>query len=140
MRILTDTTSVAHKIADGIGTVLDELGKRFGATGAHLWQLLIKQVYVHAVVCGVEWSIIFVLTLVLVLFTRKFWAENLPTEDRYGTKQQNVLSIVLLVFSFIMIITTIAFAFGTAETITQAVMNPEYQALSNVLDLLHGSR
>lgn len=38
------------KIPDVVGRVLDELAKHFGSTGQHLWQVLVTQYHLHAVV------------------------------------------------------------------------------------------
>lgn len=39
--------------ADAVGKILDALAERFGATGATLWEALLRQVYVDSAVAAV---------------------------------------------------------------------------------------
>ena len=120
-----DTT---NKVVHTISQVLDELGRRFGATGAHLWQVMVKQVYVEAMQSSLTSLILLITSICFFLFARKIWKDEDADDDKkigFG-----IVTAILGIITFIF--TTIAIS-----DVSQALINPEYVAFGIIKDLFH---
>jgi hypothetical protein len=113
-----DTTAVARTVAQ----TLDVLAAKFGATGAHLWAVLIRQVYVEAIQAGVA---------VLLTGLLTWWMyRGLKLEiakDRYANTENWTVGLVIGGCLF-------AVACICAMIFIPQIANPEYGALQHVLD------
>ena len=74
-----DTTQVSQ-LAQGVGEVLDQLGTRFGATGAHLWEQLVRYQYTEALTGVGVIVFLWVLLICVAVATR---GKDLMTEETY---------------------------------------------------------
>lgn len=110
------------KVVQTMDAVLDALGKRFGATGAHLWQVMIRQVYVNAIEAGVCLLVLVPLATYCVVRLRRSVAD-----DKYHDVDMfwAIASIATVVLS----IATVCFA---ADALS-ALANPEYGAIHLLL-------
>lgn len=107
--------------AQNIGAILDALATRFGATGAMLWQALLRQVYVNAVV-----SVLQTLVLLAVAGTMFYFAHRRAKGDA-----QFVLYLLGGVVSAFVVTSVVC----TISDVGMA-LNPQYGALRLVLKAL----
>lgn len=109
--------------AENVGAILDALGARFGATGAHLWAVLQRQAFVE-----------FFTSLILLpvaVFLWVLWSRWPKKEGPYADNFDRSMAAVLLGLATLLLLCAIV---GTA----QGALNPEYYALHEVLSTLHG--
>ena len=132
---MQDTAKVATKVAQTVGAVLDELGKRLGGTGAHLWTILVRQAYVSAI----EFTLLAAVSLVVAVSIYrkcvKAWGEYKEKKKNsgyYGDGPEG-LTVLCSITGLVAFILT-GFAIHALATLA----NPEYFALTTVLDALHG--
>ncbi len=116
--------------AQNVTQILDALAARFGTTAAHLWDVLIRQVYVEAV----QGIIVYAILIPLMWRGWKAFAAAPFEEDDYTISSNKVALGVLLLFGFL---------FATAELVwflnaLAYVFNPEYGALRLVGEALGG--
>jgi ABC-type sugar transport system permease subunit len=117
-----DTTVVAKVVSQ----TLDVLGAKFGATGAHLWQILVKQVYVNAMTAT---FISLMITGLLVVIYKGY--KMAVTQD--DTNSQEAF---FGVGCFLTVVAVISWAV-TSSYVSQT-FNPEYGALETVLTAIKG--
>ena len=104
--------------AENVGQVLDVLAARFGTTGAYLWEVLIRQVYVDFAITSAVCLIFTVLCYSSYRWQKgKDWSEPTPpTLALCG-------SVIALIFSLIFWLDRVRY-----------VLNAEYGALRTVID------
>lgn len=111
--------------ADNINSVLDALAARFGATGAHLWAAIVRQVYVHAVM---NMLVALICGAVVLYFLRKraalheWYDKSIDAEMGVGAAY---------IVAFVSAIVGLFNLFGIAR-----IFNPEFYALQYVLEVL----
>lgn len=102
---------------------LDSLGAALGNTGAHLWEVLVRQSIAMGVADAILALICLVAMFVFLRYARKCW---LLSENRQGYIALTGLLIVGTCITF--------FAFGVnTYSATLELINPEYYALEKVL-------
>lgn len=108
--------------------LLDTLAARFGTTVNHLWDVLLRQVYLDAAM-DFLWVVIFLTTAVL-LVRKTYWAWTFratPHEDPWGERNE-VMGVVLTIVTAITVIVAVIFVVAGSYSVV-ALFNPEYQAL-----------
>lgn len=129
--MMQDTTKCAANAAQTVGAVLDALAKRFGATGAHLWAVLVRQVYVDAVRSML--LAIFTLTVALYLLrsAKRQYAVYAGVK-RSDWSEPPAPCIITGVLAIVMIVGGVIAAVDAIRSVAQ-VFNPEYGAMIIVL-------
>ena len=117
-----DTSHVASAISQSVGKVLDVLGEKFGATGAHLWHVLVRQQVVTAVLTEIV-GVFLVATAVSLLIA----ARRLKKSDVYGEEWIFCMAagIVVAIASVLVIVLNAG-----------GLVNPEFYALRDVTAIL----
>jgi len=111
-----------------LNQILDALAARFGTTAAHLWNVLLRQVYIDAASSLLQWVAMGVAWTWTVQRFRRVLHDD-PEWYRDGTVGFCVLTImVTLLF---LIITGL-----TVDNVAQC-FNPEYGALKLILSGVH---
>ena len=124
-----------------VNELLDVLAARFGATGEHLWEVLIRQAYVGLVINVIA---LVASCLLLKFCWSRFWAAMAVIETevkRYGSTEID-LSIadpfkagIFGVIGCIALVLILVMGLAGIVSIGDA-LNPEYFALQQVLDIL----
>ncbi len=114
---MQDSTVVARTVSQ----TLDVLAVKFGATGAHLWSVLIRQVYVNAIENVIQ-------AIILVLVTR-WMCKKIKSDDDIGW-----------IIGAVAVGTFALIGCGIAIHSLAVMANPEYGALSAVLDAIKPSK
>ena len=105
--------------AENVGQILDALGVRFGATGAHLWTILQRQAYVEGVIA------LLAIGLGSIMFAAFSWTTRKARDD-YNYEP---VMVGIGISGVIVVICAVIQTFGAIS----AMMNPEYYALQQVL-------
>lgn len=104
--------------AENVGQILDALAVRFGATGAHLWEVLIRQVYVDFAITSV------VCLVFTVLCYRAYrWQKGKDWSEPTAPTMAFCMSILGLVLALVFWLDRVRYA-----------LNAEYGALRTVID------
>lgn len=110
---------------DDLARILDELGRRLGPAGEHVFELAVRQVYVDAVASGVFLLVVVALTV---------WA--LPRIERWRTAEDadryDGRSFVLLAPAILWCLVLLVAAYWALASVRD-VLNPEYAALRDIL-------
>jgi uncharacterized protein YqgC (DUF456 family) len=114
--------------ADQLAQILDELGKRLGPTGEHVFALAVRQVYVSAFVWIGVW-LVAVLAVALVARPIYRWLQN---DDGMGDRALGAF-IGCLLGGFALVFLT-----GSAVVNLVSLLNPEYAALRDLLGAIGG--
>jgi len=128
--LTTRTTSATEHIIQSVSQVLDELGIRFGATGAHLWGELVRWEFWHALgVLGVGFIPLLVgLPVCLWCFHQE---HKCGIEGGSSTTQENYT--VGIIVSGIVTIVGLAIIIVSFAGTLAALMAPEAAALKSLL-------
>lgn len=116
---------------DQLAQILDDLGKRLGPTGQHVFELAVRQVYINAGVATV-----------MVLATAIVGIVALPRLMRWQQLDQSSTGdrgIVVMILGFLygaLGLIVLVFAFFTIPS----VLNPEYAALRDILSAIGGAK
>lgn len=133
-------TEVYRDVRDGGGTlytdiksVVQDLSQSLKVGAEHVYEVLIMQQYVKAVM-GLG---VLIMTILCVFFMVRLWLEKYGAVDDCGDiTAQGVFAIALSVLSIILVIAF--FAGGFYMDIIQGFVNPEYGAIKDILDLVNG--
>ncbi len=116
--------------AQNVTQILDALAARFGTTAAHLWEVMIRQVYVEAV----QGIIVYAILIPLMWKAWKVFAAT-PMQDKDGDPSaQKIILMILLLFGFIFAIAELVWFLNALAY----VFNPEYGALKLVGEAIGG--
>lgn len=107
-----------NQIPQVISQTIDVLSQKFGATGVHLWEVLLRQQLINAIECSVYFIVSIVLLPFVIISLRK-------------TKSNNDFPWQIFVISFLITISIISFSMGLT-----AVFNPEYGAIKSIISPL----
>ena len=111
--------------AQNISEILDALAARFGTTGVHLWEVLVRQQYVEAI-----WGLGFIAMTIVLIWLWVHWIRKCMKDKEYYMEEEEVfLYSVLGVVLFILAIVSIVELFTT----TPGFFNPEFYALQELL-------
>ena len=108
---------------DDLARILDELGSRLGPTGAYVFELAVRQVYLDAAVITVATAI---WTLATVLVVRKLYPWVMDG-DSYSDR-----GMVAMVFGICNGVFGV-FVLSAFATFAPRAFNPEYFALTDIL-------
>ena len=112
-------------LPDTVSRLLDVLGQRFGATGAHLWSVVVRQEIIGSIVSLIGWGGFFVaLTYACKRASNSEWVEAC---DEPGVVRGCLA--FAGVCSALIAITVIGIDI-------QGLLNPEYYALHDLMDAL----
>jgi uncharacterized protein involved in response to NO len=106
--------------ADDLAKILDELGKRLGPTGSHVFELAVRQVYINAgtaVVC-----------LAIVVALGWIATPRLYRWQQDGNDRDIVCAILGIVYGFVAVIVGLM-----ALIAVPLVFNPEYAAIRDLI-------
>ncbi len=107
------------------GEVIDVLAQKFGSTGAHLWEVIVRQQYVDAITSFFE-----IIGIVLVIkFLMIPWFKKLYLEEWDG--------VGWLPFSLVSTMFVIILYIGF-EIIIGTLVNPEFGALNDIINMVNG--
>lgn len=117
-------------ISKEVEQVLNVLAEKFGATGEHLWNVLVKQQYVDFFVWAIPAILLTISTIIFAIYLckKKAWSvggfiyEN-DFEDLFGVifAFLGLLCFIAIIISFI--------TFG-------GLINPEYYALKEIMRMI----
>jgi len=113
--------------AENVGRVLDVLAQRFGSTGAALWAVIVRQVYVNAAVSAIVFC-------VCVWFCAWFWFRGRPRLHVWmndGSYQDS--RDVGMVCAYVVATLMLAGGIISFYAMTHA-LNPQFFALRYVLE------
>lgn len=116
---------------DDVAKILDELGKRLGPAGSHVFELAVRQQVIQGIITLATQGIVIALGLVAVavgiwLHKKEIKAgTNWPTDPTIGFFVSFVGGLVVGLALFMLLITL-------PTTITQLI-NPEYAAIKEIL-------
>lgn len=113
--------------ADELTRLLDELGKRLGPTGSHVFELAVRQVYVNAGTAIVFAVVVLGLGLVYGPRVRR-WVD--ADTNSYSDRELPAMFLGIG-YAVAVIIAAIFVVYAVP-----GVLNPEYAALANLLDHL----
>ena len=120
--------------ADDLGKILDELGQRLGPAGEHVYSVLVKQAVVSGIVQVTAAIVVLALMTAAIVVTYKF-AQHDAHRERTGYSGQFDPTGYLLLGGFVtvacVIFASVFFLLGV-----QALLNPEYQAIRDLLTRL----
>lgn len=116
--------------AQNVTQILDALAARFGTTAAHLWGVLIRQVYVTAILDTAIFVVLAVATYILVGMAR---AQHKKDPNGYDDWTTGV-TIISAVAGFL----TLLGGFFAKSSVVQAIVNPEYGALKLIGEAIGG--
>lgn len=112
------------ELATQVGAILDELGKRFGATGEHLWEVIVRQQRIEAGLVLAS-SVLFIVFTGLLL---RWWfkREMKDTYDGDGERLMRVISTGILGIGVVALSIWSIYKAG-------AFFNPEFYALQWIM-------
>lgn len=114
---------------------LKPLADKLQVAGEHIWELAIRQVYVTVVI---EVLVLLVLSgLAIPLYKILTWGRTKSEESSYSNFDNNEVAFAGIIF--ILIIYGIVFATvltGAIIDIPQAIINPEWVAVKNIMSLI----
>lgn len=105
--------------------LLRELANKIGTTGEHLWEVLIKQ----APISALSDLIMAVLWITIIMWTAKFLHNK---SNKWDTV---IISVLWSIWGLLAIIIAMLFGF-IIKNIIEALINPEYWALQQILDII----
>ena len=111
--------------ADDIGKILDELGRRLGPAGSHVFELAVRE----QIIRGATWLVVFVVGLALCLYARKAWIADWQGS---GLSARGTLFMAGAFMVFVATIGLIAGGIGQ-------LLNPEYAAIKDILGHINGT-
>jgi len=118
-----------QNIPEIINQSIDVLASKFGATGTHLWGILVKQSIIQGWI-NAALVIIFIIILILsIIALKKAW--KLEREGKYSEESK---TIILYIFRAIRIVTAIIVILTSSTTAIKQLSNPEYRAIQTILN------
>ena len=133
-KLIQDGIQRRMRMSQEIAKVLDLLAERFGTTIEHLWEVMIRQAYIEAIMG------IFVFALLLVVNIKFIkWAKPITTNDDHETWEKWGVDGVMPVMAsgFIMLVISCIAFLMTIDNLVAKLVNPEYWALQQILELLN---
>lgn len=124
---MTDLEPIVDKVLDRTELLLQKLSASLGTTVEHLWEILIKQVYVDAIGCCLVIGIALVFGIAWTFYS-KFWYKKIKEDNWHkdGFTTNIVISIIVYLVLFIIL-------GDNLYSIFSCLYNPEYQALQEIL-------
>jgi hypothetical protein len=136
-----------------LGQFLDELGRRLGPAGTHVFEVMVRQVALNALV-GMGFALFWFLLGMLCVFLgrqifnyasreyRKEMALKNNTSYRLVVAEKNLAEWCLGAWSVAIVgfLAGTALAVGIVGTHLPNLLNPEYQAIMDILNRLPGSK
>lgn len=119
-----------EQIPETVAQVLDVLGEKFGATGAHLWEVMVRQQYINSVTLCFGFAAAAALIAVLALTGRHFLRKFI---DDPADEFCEFAAATSFIVAGIVALATAATFFIAINDIIMGFMNPEYGALEEVL-------
>ena len=116
--------------AEELGRILDELGERLGPTGAYVFELAVRQVYIDAVVAAISAAVVLVVGAVAARPLYR-WVQDNPS---FGSRD---MAGVLLAGGYAVALVSVL---GWALIAVPNAFNPEYAALRGILGAIGGVR
>lgn len=122
--------------------LLDDLGKRLGPTGQHVFELATRQVYINGVICMTLAVLLFAGAIMTVVIALLYHRSQLA---RYEKDKENAWSHEPDIFAPLLIggVTSCFLgAFGLWALIygLPLLLNPEYAAIRDILSAIGGAR
>jgi hypothetical protein len=138
---VSETTTTAERIIDKYSgkayEAVKELANALKVPAEYVFTVLVKQ----GVVVGVTWLILFIFVICTSIIGLKWWTNPdhwLKSKDYRGDPSfepinaKAIIGIVVTVISFIGIIV----CFAHMDTMITGLLNPEYYAINEVLELI----
>ena len=110
--------------AQNIGEILDALAARFGTTGIHLWEVLVRQQYIEAI-----WGLMFMAITGVFGF---IWMNWLKRRGDTAAADEGIELFGMIVGGIILFIFVIA-SVVELLTVVPGFFNPEFYALKELL-------
>lgn len=110
-----------NNIPDVISKTIDVLSDKFGATGIHLWEVLVRQSYIY----GFYSIFISLIILVLSIYVFPKWSKKIIKDDWDSCAW----------FPFAIVFTiALIFILGYGYDAISHISNPEYGAIQSIID------
>jgi hypothetical protein len=109
---------------------LDLLAAKLSTTGAHLWEVLVKQAYAEAADLFIWMIAALALTVVFIALSRRMFRRSNEVGENKGDH------IFVGVVSALAAVLTSTLAVSSFASIIKTLMNPEYFALTKILEVL----
>jgi hypothetical protein len=127
--------------ADELGRILDELGRRLGPAGEHVFALAVRQVYIDGAMSMLAAAVSLAVGWQALRTTRRFranaWAKwnakptNYPSIDGHPVEDITVALPSLLGYAVVLL--AVLAAIGFTSTALTNLLNPEYVAIRDIL-------
>jgi hypothetical protein len=116
--------------ATDLAALLDELGRRLGPAGQHVFELAIRQVYINAITAVVAVGLLLVVGVVSVPIAER-WRTAENADSAGGRDFVLLLPGVFYIGALVMALTWVV-------STVPAVLNPEYAAIQDILRSIGG--
>lgn len=116
---------------DDLAKILDELGKRLGPTGEHVFELAVRQVYINAATATL---LLVVFVGINVLAVPRMW--RYVTAPNQGSYSDRGMAAFLLGMLDVGVGGLVLLA---AVIYIPSVLNPEYAAIRDILSAVSGT-
>lgn len=125
--------------AKTVNDILDVLAARFGTTTAHLWGVLVRQVYVDAGMAVVLLALSAIAAAVMISSARAAIKRQRAsfTERGWRWDESNAFDVWQAIVAILLVIVTTVLLLVAIYQVAQT-LNPEYGALQSVLHALRG--
>lgn len=126
--------------AKTVTDLLDALAARFGTSAAHLWAVLIRQVYIDAIEITLFYLVLGVAIVQLFRYVaRATRADTTPEQRRYSSNVEwNVSAVIACVMGCLLSLMLFFYLPEFANDIGR-LFNPEYGALRIILGAMKGA-
>lgn len=127
---------------DDLARILDELGKRLGPAGEHVFELAIRQVVIDAVIT-LAWAVPLLIATAITTYLVGRWTigayrKEKAEEDPRAYHSVDVFPYALSWLLAGLIIVCIVIVAGTALVYNLSrILNPEYAAIRDILNAVH---
>ena len=133
---------------DELARILDELGKRLGPAGQHVFELAVRQQYINALLGLIESGAVLLIGIPVILYcvrlTRRRWAADMARYANSNDHSSSKPDIDGYVFAWIVGGALALFVLGMAAVDFFAsisiLLNPEYAAIREILSAIGGTR
>jgi hypothetical protein len=113
--------------ADELARILDELGRRLGPTGAHVFDLAVRQVYINGIVSLVLLGVVAIVGIVTIPRAYKW---SVADTNPYGDRG---MLVVMGGAGYCLVVLLVVI---NAAVFVPAMLNPEYAALRDLLSAI----
>jgi hypothetical protein len=111
---------------------LEKLAIKLGVTAEHLWEVLLKQAPIEAIICSIEIVACF---LLLVLWIKIVFVKTkkYPRESYLEAEWEEEAAFFAITSLVVWTVFTVIFSIYNIKIIATCLLNPEYWALMKVI-------